>query len=120
MTLYTLICGNELNIINCINDVGGGAIPILFTIGTICLFIAPIIIWYAFSKKAKGYGVVSRFFVICMATAWGLCLFFIFPGVLFFSVYCILGIGLPILGLTASFLIAARLAYFIKSKLYAS
>lgn len=100
MEIRTYLCGNENNIINCINDVGGFFVPMALFWGVIGLLSAPFFVYRAFSSKEDKYGLGSKIAAIILAFGWGLSVFFIVPGFAFCSVFCFLGIGLPFLGIT--------------------
>jgi len=98
------------NIINCLSQLGGIYYGATF-FGVIGLFLTPWLIWQAFTKrpggaprfheKQKTQIVFFRIFSFVAACAYAVAAFFVFPGMLFCSVFCFLGIGLPAIGITA-------------------
>lgn len=80
--------------------------------GVAGLFLAPWLIWTAFTKRAGGKPrfdekspvrvLYFRLTAVLAAFAYALAAFFVFPGVLFCSVFCFLGIGLPAIGVTTA------------------
>lgn len=99
------------NIINCLTQFG-----ILYytatLVGVVGLFVAPRLIWTAFTKGDGGKPrfdedspvrlLYFRLSAVLAALAYALAAFFVFPGVLFCSVFCFLGIGLPAIGVTTA------------------
>lgn len=116
MNIRSAICGNENNIINCINDVSGGTGPFFGFIGFAGMFAVPLIIRSAFFKKSEGYGLLSRLLVLPLFAVWLVALYFLFPGITFCSVYCFLGIGLPLLGVALSVFGLCRIIELALSK----
>ena len=100
---------DDPNIINCLAQLGG-FYKFAMVFGVIGLFIAPMLIKLAFSKKKDGTSrfvghhlfLVYSFRVGAIVAAFSLVLaaFFIFPGVMFCSVFCFIGIGLPAVGVS--------------------
>ena len=97
------------NILNCLEHFGGDFYRGAILLGVIGLFFAPWLIWQAFTRRkglprfqehAKKRLFFFRLFSFIAACAYAVAAFFVFPGVLFCSVFCFLGIGLPLVGIT--------------------
>lgn len=102
---------DDPNIINCLQRLGF-LYDAAFYAGFLGLFIGPCLVWGAFSKSKNGEPrfsesspalvVLFRFSAGLTAASLALAVFFAFPGILFCSVFCFLGIGLPAVGASSS------------------
>lgn len=101
----------DSNIIDCLAELG------LFyeassAVGPVALFLAPWLVWIAFAKPKDGprrFERASRILVLAYRSsafvtglAFAVAAFFVFPGVLFCSVYCFFLMGLPAVGAATS------------------
>jgi hypothetical protein len=108
----------DYNIINCLSQLGAIYYGATF-FGVIGLFLTPWLIWQAFAKRPGGVPrfdenqkmkiVFFRVFSFVAACTYAVAAFLVFPGVLFCSVFCFLGIGLPAIGITAAVPFVIRL-----------
>ena len=101
---------DDPNILNCLSRLGW-VYELARAVGAIGIFIVPIFVWLAFSRKNNSPRFMGRpaYLVVSFrvasgiaAAAWALAAFFVFPGVLFCSVFCFLGIGVPAVGVATA------------------